>query len=125
MGEQGKLVVETENVRLNREFVAARPGLSTGDHVRLSVSDSGPGMSQELAERAFNPFYTTQEDEGRLGLGLSVAYGFAIQSGGYIEIDASEFGGALVSLYFPRADKIVGTIGEDNSSRANLRKVSG
>jgi CheY-like chemotaxis protein len=103
MGGQGRLLLESENLRLDREFVAGRPGLALGDHVHLSVRDQGPGMSQEMLERAFNPFFTSRRDH--LGLGLSVAYGFVRQSGGYIEIESGEDGGTTVHLYFPRAER--------------------
>ncbi len=125
MGAGGQLTIETANMRLDREFVASRPGLSPGDHVRLSVSDSGPGMSAEMAERAFNPFFTSKEDDGHLGLGLSVAYGFAVQSGGHIEIAQSDRGGAAVSVYFPRAEKVLEVIGGDDSVRGTVRRSAG
>ncbi len=104
MEGSGPLTLETENVRFSREFVASRPGLAAGDHVRVTVRDSGPGMTQEMADRAFNPFFTSQEDEAHLGLGLSVAYGFVKQSGGHIEIEGGDEGGTSVHLYFPRSE---------------------
>ncbi len=106
MGSMGRLTVETANIRLNRDFVATRSGLAAGEYVRVSVLDTGPGMSAELAERALNPFFTSKDKSSHLGLGLSVAYGFTSQSGGHIEIDGGDGRGVTVDLYFPRAEEV-------------------
>ena len=71
--------------------------------VRLSVRDSGAGMSTEFAERAVAPFFTTKNRGGHAGLGLAMVYGFMSQSGGRMEFTAVEPGGTSVDLYFPRA----------------------
>ena len=117
MEEGGQLVVETSNVRLTKEFVSVRSGLVQADHVRLTVKDNGPGMSPELAERAFNPFFTSRPDDRHLGLGLSMVYGFVSQSGGYIEIREDEAPGTTIDIYFPRA--------EVSSGRSNVVQRSG
>ncbi len=104
MAGGGRLTLETANLRLDREFAASRSGLVPGHYVRLSVRDSGPGMSPEIAERAINPFFTTKGDAAHLGLGLSTVHGFVRQSGGYVEIGESEAGGVSVDLYFPRSE---------------------
>jgi len=101
----GRLVVDCANVRLTREFTAARAGLSPGEYVRISIQDSGPGMSSDLAERALNPFFTSKDRTTHLGLGLSVVYGFTQQSGGYMDFEGGEGQGTTVTLYFPRAEK--------------------
>ncbi len=103
MNGEGRLLIETSNARLTREFTTARSGLNPGDYVRLSVEDSGPGMSVDLAEHALNPFFTSKADLGHDGLGLSVAYGVVCQSGGYLEIGGKIGDGTRVDLYFPRA----------------------
>jgi len=102
----GRLVVECTNVRLTREFTVLRPGLSPGEYVRISIQDSGPGMSGDLAERALNPFFTSKNQATHLGLGLSIVYGFAQQSGGYMDFEGGEGRGATVTLYFPRSKEI-------------------
>lgn len=102
----GRLTVETVNIRLTREFVATRAGLSAGEYVRISVQDTGPGMAPELVERALNPFFTSKDRNAHMGLGLSVVYGFTHQSGGYIEVDGGEGRGATIDLYFPRGAEL-------------------
>ncbi len=111
----GRLTVETTNIRLNREFVATRAGLVPGEYVRISVQDTGPGMTPELAERALNPFFTSKEKNAHMGLGLSVVYGFTNQSGGYIEITGGENRGATVDLYFQRGEEITTAPVEDDA----------
>lgn len=99
---RGRLTVETANVRAGKE-AAAGNRQPVGDYVRLSVRDDGPGMSTDLAERALNPFFSAKGKDAHLGLGLSVVYGFARQSGGTLEIAEAGPGGTSADLYFPRA----------------------
>ena len=76
-------------------------GLPDGRYVRLTVSDTGAGMTPELAERAFEPFFTTKPIGKGTGLGLSQIYGFATQSGGEARIDPGAGRGAAVSILLP------------------------
>jgi PAS domain S-box-containing protein len=99
----GKLVIETRNAEVAAPGPAANAmGPSTaGDFVRISVSDTGTGMSPEVLQRAFEPFFTTKEGRGT-GLGLSTIYGFANQSGGHVTIESEEGKGTTVNLFLPR-----------------------
>ena len=115
MGAGGRLTLETANIRLTREFVATRAGLVAGEYVRLSVQDTGQGMSPELVERVLNPFFTSRDKSAHMGLGLSVAYGFISQSGGYMEIEGGEGRGATVDLYFPRGEGLMAEPVEDKT----------
>lgn len=97
---QGGLV----ELRCERALLAGDSELPTGEYLRLSVSDSGPGMSAAVRERAFEPFFTTRPlaegGHGR-GLGLSQVHGFSRQCGGSTRIEASDSGGTKVSLLLP------------------------
>ena len=77
--------------------------LAPGDYVRLSVSDTGGGMSPEVAERAFEPFFTTKPTGSGSGLGLSMIFGFTQQSGGQVKIESQIGEGTCVSMYLPRS----------------------
>lgn len=106
MPEGGRLCVETRNVP------AAEPGLpadlSPGDYVRVRVTDTGCGMSAEVAGKAFDPFYTTKAPGKGTGLGLSQVYGFAKQSGGTAVLHTREGEGTWIDVYLPRSlDAIV------------------
>ncbi len=80
------------------------PGAATGDYVCISVRDDGSGMSEELVDRASEPFFTTKQVGKGSGLGLSQVFGFAAQSGGFALIESEENVGTSVSLCLPPQD---------------------
>jgi PAS domain S-box-containing protein len=81
----------------------AAEGIILGDYVVLSVSDTGTGMAPEVLDRAIEPFFTTKPPGAGSGLGLSMIFGFAKQSGGHLRIDSELGHGTMVRLYLPRA----------------------
>ncbi|MEN1940542.1 ATP-binding protein [Luteimonas sp. MJ174] len=86
------------------QVAASRAGLAPGRYLRVSVRDDGRGMSPHVLARAMEPFFTTKRGERGNGLGLSMVYGFARQSGGDLEIDSSPGAGTEARLYLPVAD---------------------
>ena len=103
MPEGGRLTIECVNAILDETYVALNSEVEAGAYLVLSVSDSGSGMTAEVKARAFEPFYTTKEVGQGSGLGLSMVYGFAKQSGGHVSIYSEEGLGTTVKLYLPRA----------------------
>jgi PAS domain S-box-containing protein len=107
----GELTISTANLE------STKPGLPVGvkaaDYVMISVADTGTGMSEEVRQRAFEPFYTTKEPGKGTGLGLSMVYGFAKQSGGTVTIDSESGRGTVVRLYLPRAQPPLDAADED------------
>ncbi|WP_235035210.1 PAS domain-containing sensor histidine kinase [Roseomonas sp. 18066] len=101
MPDGGRLRIETANRRLDAA-AARRLELPPGPYLALSVSDSGTGMDPEVARRAFDPFFTTKPLGLGTGLGLSMIYGFARQSGGQAEIRTAPGEGTTLMLYLPR-----------------------
>ncbi len=101
MPQGGQLLIATSNSEMPTD-VAGQAGLEAGDYVRISVGDTGTGMSQEVAARAFDPFFTTKPVGQGTGLGLSQVYGFIRQSDGHVEIESVEGQGTTVRLYLPR-----------------------
>jgi PAS domain S-box-containing protein len=99
----GKLTIETRDVSHTRDSMQSDDELMPGEYVRIAVSDTGTGMSLEVMARAFEPFFTTKDVGQGSGLGLSMVYGFAKQSGGQARIDSAVGRGTTVSLYLPRA----------------------
>ncbi len=98
----GSLTVETANIALDDENAAQQMELAPGHYVKLSVSDNGHGMTEEVRARAVEPFFTTKEAGSGTGMGLSMIYGFAKQSGGHLQLDSELGRGTTVSLYLPR-----------------------
>jgi PAS domain S-box-containing protein len=97
----GHLTVETANQTLE-ERAAREQGLPAGQYVCLSVTDTGSGMSPEVIGRAFDPFFTTKPIGEGTGLGLSMVYGFAQQSGGQVRIRSEVGQGTTMKIYLPR-----------------------
>ena len=101
MVDGGKLSIETANRWLDDRSARARD-LAAGQYVSVCVSDTGTGMSPEVIARAFDPFFTTKPIGTGTGLGLSMTYGFARQSGGQVRIYSELGKGTMVCLYLPR-----------------------
>jgi PAS domain S-box-containing protein len=101
MPDGGRLTVETGNRRLD-EAAARACDLPPGQYVTLCVSDNGTGMTPEVIARAFDPFFTTKPIGLGTGLGLSMIYGFARQSGGQVRIYSEPGEGSMICLYLPR-----------------------
>ncbi|MQG94053.1 PAS domain-containing protein [Pseudomonas sp. MN1F] len=97
----GTIDIQGDNLTLDSE--QARPlELAAGDYVRLSVADSGHGMSAAVAARAIDPFFSTKPLGQGTGLGLSMTYGFVRQSGGQLRLLSTPGAGTRVELYLPR-----------------------
>jgi PAS domain S-box-containing protein len=97
----GKLTLETANVTLDE--VDASSEVKTGEFVMIAVTDSGQGIPADIRDRVFEPFFTTKGIGRGTGLGLSMVYGFAKQSGGTVELDSEEGRGTVFRLYLPRS----------------------
>jgi len=115
MPDGGTLTVACANVTLDECAVARRLEIQAGEYVRLSVRDTGTGMAEEERKRAFEPFYTTREAGAGSGLGLSMVYGFARQSGGRARISSRPGEGTTVDIYLPRGDRPEDRAGEEDA----------
>lgn len=101
MPDGGKIMIETANRWMDRHAAAERH-LEPGQYISLCVSDTGSGMSPEVSAKAFEPFFTTKPIGMGSGLGLSMIYGFAQQSGGTVSIYSELGKGSTVCIYLPR-----------------------
>lgn len=97
----GSLRIETENAIIDADRAARDPDMAAGRYALLSVTDTGIGMPADVLSRAFDPFFSTKGTGKGSGLGLSMVYGFAKQSGGHVEIESRPGHGTTVRLYLP------------------------
>ncbi|MCX7514637.1 hybrid sensor histidine kinase/response regulator [Frateuria hangzhouensis] len=114
MAEGGRLTIATANRHIDAA-AAKELDMVPGPYVALHVTDTGTGMPPEVVARALDPFYTTKPQGRGTGLGLSMVYGFARQSGGQVRIDSSPGRGTTVTIYLPRHEgrPEMGTRGSD------------
>jgi PAS domain S-box-containing protein len=101
MPNGGKLTIEAANAYLDEEY-GTTAELPPGQYVGIFVSDTGVGMTPEVAAKAFDPFFTTKDVGQGTGLGLSQVYGFIKQSGGHVKIYSEVGAGTTIKLYLPR-----------------------
>jgi signal transduction histidine kinase/DNA-binding response OmpR family regulator len=104
--DRARLVIEVRNSPLDQAYCEANPEVVPGQYVMISVSDSGCGMTAEQIARAVEPFYTTKPEGQGTGLGLSMVYGFAKQSGGLLKLYSEPGHGTTARLYIPRTTAI-------------------
>jgi signal transduction histidine kinase/ActR/RegA family two-component response regulator len=123
MPDGGKVIIETSHVQLDADSAAGNPDIVPGDYVMIAVTDTGTGMTPEVMARAFDPFFTTKEVGKGSGLGLSMVYGFAKQSGGHARIYSEVGQGTTVKLYLPVADQpaVVATPGAASATVERAR----
>lgn len=105
MDGQGRLTIEVGNVHLDASYAARHHDVQPGDYVLLSVADTGCGMTPEVMERVFEPFFSTKPAGQGTGLGLSMVYGFVKQSGGHVTLQSAPGAGTTVQLFLPRSDE--------------------
>ncbi len=108
MPDGGRLTLSASRVSAPAHPATRDEPLVAGDYVRIVVADTGSGMSPEVLARAFEPFFTTKESGKGSGLGLSLVYGFAKQSGGHIDVHSTPGAGTSIALYLPADDGSAG-----------------
>lgn len=100
----GKLTLATSNITLGVPEAVARGVGRAGDYAVIAVSDTGSGIAQCHLERIFDPFFSTREIGQGTGLGLSMVFGFAKQSGGSVDVHSEQGRGTTFRIYLPKAD---------------------
>jgi two-component system cell cycle sensor histidine kinase/response regulator CckA len=102
MPQGGRLVLAAADVELAGEDLPSELDLAPGPYIRLTVSDTGSGMTPEVKSRVFEPFFTTKPPDKGTGLGLATVHGIVHQSGGDIHIESEAGQGSSFSIFLPR-----------------------
>ena len=103
MNDAGRMTIQTQNVTIFASDVVGNPRVKPGEYVRLTVSDSGEGMSEEVQRRLFEPFFTTKPVGKGTGLGLAMVHGIVSRSGGSIRITSTQGQGTVFTIYLPQS----------------------
>lgn len=103
----GELLIKTKNVMLDEDYLKLNPDANIGEHVMLSISDTGEGIDAKIQEKILEPFFTTKPINKGTGLGLSMVHGFVQRSNGHLKI-SSELGlGTTFEMFIPKSDKVI------------------
>lgn len=103
MEGSGKLTIEVGNAFLDQDYARSHAEVEPGQYVMLAVSDTGSGMTPEVLEKVFEPFFSTKPEGKGTGLGLSMVYGFVKQTGGHVKLYSELGQGTTVKIYLPRS----------------------
>jgi len=123
MPNGGILEIRCANAEIREHDRRFSGEVPAGDYVQIRVRDSGEGMSNDVREHAFEPFFTTKDVGEGTGLGLSMVYGFARQSGGDAVIASDAGKGTEITLFLPRA--VAGDISEEQAKGGSLKRGQG
>ncbi|HUL34157.1 MAG TPA: response regulator [Candidatus Eisenbacteria bacterium] len=125
MPDGGRLRIKTEMMLLDDSFCHFYPGVTSGTYVVLSISDTGCGMSPEVRDRIFEPFYTTKERGKGSGMGLATVYGIVRQHGGFLHVYSELGQGTLFHVYLPALDKSATEEFKESGGAATAKSLQG
>jgi two-component system, cell cycle sensor histidine kinase and response regulator CckA len=120
MPNGGRLTLELQSIHLDQTPRYHVMDLSPGEYVKLSVADTGCGMSPEVQAQMFQPFFTTKDEEKGTGLGLSTVFDIVTQGGGGLDVTTTIGEGTRFDVYFPRSMGAIGAATEEPSAETPL-----
>ncbi len=116
MPDSGVLEISCSNIELLEGDDRVSDEVAAGDYVLIAIRDTGSGMTQDVLEHVFEPFYTTKSVGEGTGLGLSMVYGFARQSGGDVVIESEVGTGTEVKIFLPRSAAVAASVEPERSN---------
>ena len=119
MPKGGVITIQTTNTKFFGDDLSHINELPPGNYVKLMISDTGSGMSDEVKKHLFEPFFTTKDQGKGTGLGLATCYGIVKQCGGHIVVDSTIGQGTTFQIYFPVSE----ADNEKSSSRGALHEL--
>ena len=125
MPEGGKILIETSNVYLSKDYADNHKEVSQGQYALMAISDTGKGMEQETIDHIFEPFFTTKEKGKGTGLGLATIFGIVKQHGGHISVYSELDHGSTFKVYIPAIDEPVSGADYLKQDVQVIRKGSG
>ena len=127
MPSGGKLLITTQNRTLDHEINVNNETIPSGDYVLLSIEDNGTGISSEIMDRIFDPFFSTKEIGKGTGLGLSTVYGIIKQTKGYIFVESALGKGTVFYIYLPKyqAEQNIKEINDNDFAASKIEDLTG
>jgi two-component system, cell cycle sensor histidine kinase and response regulator CckA len=125
MPDGGKLLIRTANVAEGQSRELGQRSVQPGDYVLIEVSDTGTGMTPEVMQKIFEPFFSTKEVGRGTGLGLSTVYGIVKQTGGYIFTESEAGKGTIMRVYLPRHIEVAGEVEQERQERREPKDLTG
>jgi len=116
MPKGGILSITSRHELVSADAVEAVPGLEPGSYITLEVRDTGSGMTEEVKQRIFEPFYTTKAHDVGSGLGLAMVYSFVQRSGGVIRVDSEPGRGTAFTMWLPESGRQGATVAQASSA---------
>jgi two-component system cell cycle sensor histidine kinase/response regulator CckA len=101
----GRISIKTSNISLDENYAQKHSGVTPGEYVAVSVTDTGMGMTEEVKAQLFKPFFTTKPKDKGTGLGLATCQTIVSHSGGHIAVESEVGKGATFRIYFPQVDQ--------------------
>lgn len=117
-GKNGLLTISLRSIQLDHDLAVKMPSVAPGDYVNLTISDTGHGMSQEIIDHIFEPYFTTKGKGEGTGFGLSIVHSIIQNHGGFVTVQSEKGKGATFSVYLPAIEQAPQTDAESQKTVA-------
>ncbi len=125
MPSGGNLTIQAENCVVEEQDAVMNLSAKPGRYVKISVTDSGTGMTPDILGKIFDPFFTTKPLNEGTGLGLSTVYGIIKQTGGFVYVDSVEHQGTTFRIFLPRHVASAQEVAAERSNEAEAAAAAG